>query len=590
MAIDEHTRTLLRERELFLEGADPTARGIVRPAIAQSWKRSLMYGLEPERSRPTFRSGSQSAEQLLTVGVPVVESKRSALADSSSSLALTDANGYVVARWVEDRGFSRRLDQHDVLPGFSFAETTVGTNSGGMVLETGRAALVAGPEHFFAQSLQLTCAGAPIYQPNTKRLIGTLNLTCRYSDTSPIMLSWVCEVATQIEQAFAAMAHRKEQLLFEAFLADNRDSRHAVVCLDEKTIISNAAAARLIGPSDQSTLWEHAARSLDADPTGTSTDATVSLADGATVDVDVQPVTDGSATVGALVRLRMATHSSRGETTTRPSTPLGDLVGVSPAWRAMCAAVTDTSSRALLLTGEPGVGKYAVARSLADHSQTVVVDAVARRASSPEWTRVINEAIDATPELLIIRHIDELDVDGLRTTASAVAAARSVGVRVVATTNASPGRLSQIVEWFDRIVEVPSIADRKGDLPLLLEAASKACTPQGTRVHWMPDAVQALDRVHWERNVSELEVLVRELLAGGNRRYVNAQDLPINYRVQAARRQLQGLEQIEAKAIMNALRDAGGNKRAAAEQLGIARSTLYRKVRSLGINIESTNF
>lgn len=444
---------------------------------------------------------------------------------------------------------------------------------------------------FFAESLQLTCAGAPIYQPNTKRLVGTLNLTCRYSDTSPIMLSWVCEVAAQIEQAFATMAHRHEQLLFQSFLADNRDSRHAVVCLDEKTIISNAAAARLIGPSDQSTLWEFAARSLDAgDTPGTTTNTTVSLAGGATVDVDVLPVTDGSTTVGALVRLKMATHSSRGETATGPSTPLGNLVGVSPAWRAMCRAVTDNSSRALLLTGEPGVGKFAVASTLADASQTVVVDAVARRTSGTEWAQILNEAIDAEPELLIVRHIDELGFDGLRATASAVAAARSAGVRVVATTSASPTRLSQIVEWFDRIVEVPSVADRQGDLPLLLEAVSNACTPRGMRVHWMPDAIQALDRVRWERNVGELESLVRELVAAGNRQYVNAQDLPINYRVQATRRQLQGLEQIEAKAIMSALRDAGGNKRAAADQLGIARSTLYRKVRSLGINIESTNF
>lgn len=590
MAIDERTRTLLRERELFLEGADPTVRGIVRPSIAHSWKRSLMYGLEPERSRPTFRSETQSAEQLLTVGVPVVESKRSALADSSSSLTLTDANGYVVARWVEDRGFSRRLDQHDVLPGFSFAETTVGTNSGGMVLETGRAALVAGPEHFFAESLQLTCAGAPVFHPGTRRLVGTLNLTCRYSDTSPIMLSWVCEVAAQIEQAFGTIANRNEQLLFQAFLADNRDSRHAVVCLDERTIISNAAAARLIGPSDQSTLWEYAARSLGADSPAESTDKTVSLADGATVDVDVLPVTDGSATVGALVRLKMATHPSRAEKTARPSTPLGDLVGVSTAWRAMCRAVTDTASPALLLTGEPGVGKFSVAQALADRSKTVALDAAARRAPTTEWASVITAAIDADPELLIIRHIDELDFDGLRTTASAVAAARSIGVRVVATTSASPTQLSQIVEWFDRIVEVPSIADRKGDLPLLLEAASRTCAPQGMRVHWMPDAIQALDRVRWERNVGELESLVRELVADGNRPYINAQDLPINYRVQATRRQLQGLEQIEAKAIMSALRDAGGNKRAAADQLGIARSTLYRKVRSLGINIESTNF
>ena len=38
---------------------------------------------------------------------------------------------------------------------------------------------------------------------------------------------------------------------------------------------------------------------------------------------------------------------------------------------------------------------------------------------------------------------------------------------------------------------------------------------------------------------------------------------------------------------MNALRAAGGNKNQAALSLGIARSTLYRKVRALGLDLSS---
>jgi transcriptional regulator of acetoin/glycerol metabolism len=44
------------------------------------------------------------------------------------------------------------------------------------------------------------------------------------------------------------------------------------------------------------------------------------------------------------------------------------------------------------------------------------------------------------------------------------------------------------------------------------------------------------------------------------------------------------MQRAEREALLNALDDSGGNKQVAAEMLGIARSTLYRKIRSLGID------
>ena len=75
-----------------------------------------------------------------------------------------------------------------------------------------------------------------------------------------------------------------------------------------------------------------------------------------------------------------------------------------------------------------------------------------------------------------------------------------------------------------------------------------------------------------------------------NKPTIDAKDLPAEIRSRATRRTLVGLEQIEARAILEAMRDAGGNKRLAAESLGIARSTLYRKVRALGIDLSASNF
>jgi transcriptional regulator of acetoin/glycerol metabolism len=589
--IDERTRTLLQARERFLSGEDRIRDGLVRGEILQSWRRSMLYGLEPERSRPVHEQSVAPNEQLLAVAGPIIEARRSALVDSVSSLTITDSEGQVLRRCVEDNRLTRRLDQHDVLPGFSFAETSVGTNSGGMVLETGRASMVAGPEHFFEQSLQLTCAGAPILHPTSRRILGTLNLTCRYEDTSPIMLSWVREVAAEIERELSVVATRREHLLFTAFLSDNRDSRHPVICLDEHTIISNAAASRIVATADQPILWEQAARAMSGGATAEVRSLT--LSDGSLVDVHVTPVSDGPDSVGALMRVKPVTDTGGGSGLTfRKVTALPGLVGNSSAWQRLCDKATAVSELSTLAVGEAGTGKFAVLRSLLGPDATVIDARTYRTDQSQEWLAAIRTATGTGETPVILRHLELVDDNVQRSIVSTLAVARSRGIPVAATMTTDEGSSTPIplVEWFDSVLEVPRLADRFDDLPVLLDAFSAKYSDTGRKVHWMSDAVQTLSRLDWDRNVASIEALVRNLLSSGHRDYIGAQDLPSDFRVRASRRQLAGLEQVEARAIINALREANGNKRLAADRLGIARSTLYRKVRALGIDLSSSNF
>ncbi|PYE12449.1 regulatory Fis family protein [Williamsia limnetica] len=589
MALDERTRTLLQVRERFLSGDAEVHNGVVRGEIMQSWRRSMMYGLEPERSRPVHEKNAAPNEHLLTVAGPIIEARRATLVDSFSSLTITDSEGQVLQRCVEDSRLTRRLDQHDVLPGFSFAETSVGTNSGGMVLETGRASMVAGPEHFFEQSLQLTCAGAPITHPVSKRIIGTLNLTCRYEDTSPIMLSWVREVAAAIERELAVVATRREHLLFNAFLSDNRDSRHPVICLDQHTVISNAAASRIVSTADQPILWEHAARAMAVN---TTTEVrSLTLSDGSFVDVHVTPVSDGPELVGALMRVKPVSDSAAPLPTFRKSV-LPGLVGNSSAWQRLCDKATAVTELSTLAVGEAGTGKFAVLTSMLGTSASVIDARAYRSDQSQEWLSAVHSASCDGESPVILRHLELIDDDVQRTVASSLAVARDRGVPVAATmtTDEAGNAAIPLVEWFDCVLEVPPLAERFDDLPLLLDTFSARYSDSDRKVHWMSDAVQTLSRLDWDRNVASIETLVRTLLRTGHRDYIGAQDLPSDYRVRASRRRLAGLEQVEARAIINALRETRGNKRLAADKLGIARSTLYRKVRALGIDLSSTNF
>ncbi len=55
---------------------------------------------------------------------------------------------------------------------------------------------------------------------------------------------------------------------------------------------------------------------------------------------------------------------------------------------------------------------------------------------------------------------------------------------------------------------------------------------------------------------------------------------------EVAARSLSRYEQGERGAIVSALREAGGNKARAADILGIGRTTLYRKMRTLKIDAD----
>jgi DNA-binding NtrC family response regulator len=94
----------------------------------------------------------------------------------------------------------------------------------------------------------------------------------------------------------------------------------------------------------------------------------------------------------------------------------------------------------------------------------------------------------------------------------------------------------------------------------------------------MPSALRLLMRREWPGNVRELEALVIRLLTTGHGHDIRPVDLAELGSGTPLGRVLGNLEALERDAIVRALRDADGNKTAAALALGMSRSTLYRKL------------
>jgi transcriptional regulator of acetoin/glycerol metabolism len=106
---------------------------------------------------------------------------------------------------------------------------------------------------------------------------------------------------------------------------------------------------------------------------------------------------------------------------------------------------------------------------------------------------------------------------------------------------------------------------------------------QGRPTRVGPAAMRVISRYSWPRNITQLEEALAAALLRRPVGDIQPEDLP-GYCHDSARRRLTGMEALERDAIVNALRDAGGNRVQAAATLGIARSSLYRKLKSFGIS------
>ncbi len=177
----------------------------------------------------------------------------------------------------------------------------------------------------------------------------------------------------------------------------------------------------------------------------------------------------------------------------------------------------------------------------------------------------------------------------------------SVDVRVVAATNKDLeeeiGRGNFREDLFYRLnvipFYVPPLRERIEDIPLLAEHFLKEFTTSYGRKpkELTPEALRVLQEYTWPGNVRELRNLMERLVIMNPQVRVDARHIPLNpQRRTVFERPLDGYgslqevrEAVEREYILRKLDETAGNVTRAAELLGLERSNLYRKMKSLGI-------
>jgi DNA-binding NtrC family response regulator len=184
---------------------------------------------------------------------------------------------------------------------------------------------------------------------------------------------------------------------------------------------------------------------------------------------------------------------------------------------------------------------------------------------------------------------------------------RHVDVRIIAASNrslAAMGAGAMRQDLFFRlsvlVIEMPPLRERREDLPLLVAHFLARIRERGVaRVESVePHALERMLDYPFPGNVRELENMLEgvSLTLPPDRTTIHAEDLRgwLRHRGQPApppttRGPSLRLHDLEVWAITEALRQTEGNKRRAAQLLGISRDTLYRKLQEMGLAIDMSD-
>ncbi len=169
---------------------------------------------------------------------------------------------------------------------------------------------------------------------------------------------------------------------------------------------------------------------------------------------------------------------------------------------------------------------------------------------------------------------------------------QQVDVRVISATNRDLGELINRGRFREDLyyrlcvvpLTLPPLRERCGDIPLLIDYIAARIGPEAGRseITVTPAARQALLSHDWPGNVRELQNALQFAMVKAQGEVVDLGDLPPHI-LRAARdagpvgpRRRLGRRGLDVADVRRAIREANGNKTAAARALGVGRATLYR--------------
>jgi transcriptional regulator of acetoin/glycerol metabolism len=619
----------------------------VRSAVAASWLRCVDSRVDPHlKHAPTplqatdFESLCVLNSEIIDASREIIKIARELLAGCGAALMLTDQNGVILDIDGDNRALNV-LESLNMLPGANWSERCCGTNAIGTTLSLRLPVQIHGSEHFCESIKRFTCSASPIVDPWTDEILGVVNVSGFAKTYSPQTLILVVNAAHRIKQALEnnLLAARYKFLDgLDTKLSFSID-RTELIFLDARGFplkVAEEAQARLASLGIPKTQLNQktflSVARFSRDPTDLSKAELPSWINADWID----PVCDGDQHLGCVIRLPAASHrvrQSEGETDSACLKAFSDAKGESSSFKQAVnkACRIARSHVPVVLLGETGVGKEvfasgihlacsdskapfvalncgALSRDLLASELFGYVDGAFTGARRGGMTGKIETADGGT---LFLDEIGEMPLD-LQPMFLRVLEKREVvrlgesmprkaSFRLICATNrdlkreVAEGRFRNDLYYRLSVVtiKIPALRDRVGDPGLLAEHYLKTLC----QIHGVPDrrfsegAIRSLNSYSWPGNIRELRNIIESIVLSAPGPVIRQADVEAELSggaesvCEVESCHLAGdLARSEFEQIKKALQRTLGNATQAARELGIAKSTLYLKVKKLGLS------
>jgi sigma-54 dependent transcriptional regulator, acetoin dehydrogenase operon transcriptional activator AcoR len=238
-------------RELFfMQGLDPEER--IAPHISRSWQRSRPVARDVAAPTPMalahLTERREQAMRLLQCAQPELDGLAEHAVGNGCVVILTDASGLILDE-IGSPDFLPKAERIALTPGVEWSEGSRGTNAIGTALAEREALMVLGREHYLPQNGAIGCAAAPIFTGRGE-VAGVLDISGEAVRVNPHALGLVRMAAQQVEHRMLLADASGHVLRFHRRPGLLGTAREAVLVIDDGHVVAaNRVALAMLGLS-----------------------------------------------------------------------------------------------------------------------------------------------------------------------------------------------------------------------------------------------------------------------------------------------------------------------------------------------------